>query len=95
MEIIQICKYVKNYSTIEKIQEKYEVIYLVNMISNDIILNITHIQSQNNYSVKCLCKNISELEAKNIMLFMFENSIGVDGFLDVLQDLSVSYTEVR
>ena len=95
MEKVQICKYVKNYSKIEKIQDEYEVEYSANIIANDICLFVIHIQNSNNYSVKCSCENISEKQAKNIMLFMYENSIDACGFLDVLQDLSVKYQETK
>lgn len=91
MEKVQICKYVKNYSKIEKIQDEYSA----NIIANDICLCVIHIQNSNNYSVKCSCENISEKQAKNIMLFMYENSIDACGFLDVLQDLSVKYQETK
>ncbi len=95
MKRVQICKYVKNYSKIEKIQDEHEVIYFADSLLNDIFLNILHIQAQDNYHTKCLCKNINELDAKNIMLFMYENSIGAGNFLDILQDLSVEYIEVK
>lgn len=95
MERVQICKYVKNYSKIEKIQDEYEVDYSADIMENNIFLSVVHIQNPNNYYVKCLCENVNEKQAKNIMLFMYENSIDACGFLDVLQDLSVKYQEVR
>lgn len=95
MERVQICKYVKNYSEIEKIQNEYEVNYCVDMLADKIFLNIVHIQNQKSYSAKCCCNNICEKEAKNIMLFMYENSISPSGFFDVLQDLSVKFCEVK
>ena len=49
MEKVQICKYVKNYSKIEKIQDEYEVEYSANIIANDICLCVIHIQNSNNY----------------------------------------------
>lgn len=95
MERVQVCKYVKNYSKIEKIQDEYEINYSVYVIEDNIFLNVVHIQNQNSHSIKCLCENINEKQAKNIMLFMYENSVDVCGFLDILEDLSVKYSEIR
>ena len=95
MERIQVCKYVKNYSKIEKIQDNYEVTYSASASINNIFLNVLKKQNNNTYSVKCLCENINELQAKNIMLFMYENSISTNNFLDILQDLSVNYVEIK
>lgn len=95
MHRVQICKFVKNYSNIEKIQNEYVVEYAADVVMDNIFLNVIHIQNSNNYSVKCLCKNINEKQAKNIMLFMYENSIDVYSFLDVLQDFCVKYCEIK
>ena len=65
MERVQICKYVKNYSKIEKIQDEYEVDYSADITENNIFLSVVHIQNPNNYYVKCLCENVSEKQAKN------------------------------
>ncbi len=95
MERVQICKYVKNYSKIEKIQIEHQVIYSAEALLDNIFLSVVHIQPrQDDYSVKCQCSGIAPTHAKNIMLFMYENSIDVGGFLDVLQELSVKYTEI-
>lgn len=95
MERVQICKYIKNYSKIEKIQTEHQVIYSAEALLDDIFLSVVHIQpGQEDYSVKCQCSGILPDHAKNIMLFMYENSIDVGGFLDVLQELSVKYTEI-
>ena len=95
MERVQICKYVKNYSKIEKIQDEHEINYSADTIANSICLCVVHMQNASTYSAKCFCDDINEKQAKNIMLFMYENSIDVCGFLDVLQDLSVKYQEIK
>ncbi len=95
MERVQICKYIKNYSKIEKIQTEHQVIYSAEALLDDIFLSVVHIQpGQDDYYVKRQCSGILPDHAKNIMLFMYENSIDVGGFLDVLQELSVKYTEI-
>ena len=95
MKRVQICKYIKNYSKIEKIQDEYEIIYNADIIENDIFLSVVHIQNQQEFSVKCICQNFFEKDAKNIMLFMYENSISTISFLDVLQDLSIDFIEIK
>lgn len=95
MKRVQICKYIKNYSKIEKIQDEYEIIYNADIIENDIFLSVVHIQNQQKFSVKCICQNFCEKDAKNIMLFMYENSISTNSFLDVLQDLSINFIEIK
>lgn len=95
MKKVQLCKYVKKYSKIDKIQDEYEVDYSADIIENNIFLSVVHMKTLNDYTAKCLCKNVNETQAKNIMLFMYENSINACSFLDVLQDLSVKYQEVQ
>ena len=96
MERVQICKYVKNYSKIEKIQDEYEVHYCADSAENGIFLSVAHNENSvaGKYSIKYRCENISEKDAQNIMLFAYENSIGVSVFPDVLQDFSVKFCQV-
>lgn len=94
METDHSCDYVKNYSEIGTIQKAHKVSYSVDRHMNGTLIKLVHTQNGKSHSVKCLCRSLSVEKAKNILLYFYENSVGIDNFLDILQDHNIKFTEL-
>lgn len=91
MEIEHSCKYIKNYSKIESIQIEHQIVYSAFEQNDGVLLQLVHIQKTFQKSVKCFCDNLSVKQAKNLLLFFYENSVSIENFQDILQDYNVRF----
>lgn len=89
------CNFTKNYSKIENIQPAYKVTYSVEVAMNDALLTMSYVQDNDKRSMKCLCENTDFDHAENLAKFLYENSIGLDNWLDVLQDNQVQFKLIK
>ncbi len=94
METEHLCKYIKNYSKIGNIQVEHQIVYSVCKKDNGILVQLVHTQNHTQKSVKCFCENLSFEQAKNMLLYFYENSVGVENFQDILQDYNIKFNEL-
>lgn len=94
METELSCNYVKIYSEIGALQPAHQVAYSAKPHASGALLKLVHIQQEKRQSVECLCENLSLENAKNMLRYLYENSVGLSSFRDVLQDYNIKVTEL-
>lgn len=94
METELSCDYVKNYSEIGALQPAHQVAYSAKPHSKGALLKVVHTQRDKFQSIECLCESLTLENAKNMLKYLYENSVGISNFLDVLQDYNIKVTEL-
>lgn len=87
----QICHYIRTYSEIKNMQYAHKVAYFAESTEKGIVLSLVHIDKNGEFLERCLCPNLSIDGAKNMMLFLCENSVGRENWIYVLQDYGVEF----
>ena len=87
-----ICSFVSRYSEIEGLQKRRTVTYAAEATANGVCLLL---RQENDFGIRteaCVCPSVSSETAASVLQYIFENSIGVGCWYDVLRDLSIPYT---
>lgn len=84
----------KKYSEIEGLQEEYSVVYSANENNEGTVLCVEHNSANKAIKEKCVCKKIHLKRGEDILRLLYENSMGIHNWLDILDDLNVEYTRI-
>ena len=84
-------KYIHQYSEIEGLQPKKTIMYIIETLNEGIKLTIVLKKKKYINRESCVCCNINYRRGMNILKFLYENSVEINNWLDVLCDCDVKY----
>lgn len=89
MEAENSCCFLHTYSELAGLQKAYTLRYCARSAPQGVLLEIRRSQAGAEQAGAALCVGASFEQMERIMLYLCENSIGLDSWLAVLADLGV------
>lgn len=84
----------RSYSKLDRLQNPYTVEYHISEGAAGCILSVERKESNRSVKEMCVCPNLNADEAKSLILYLYENSIGVYNWLDVLNDFNIRFDKI-
>ena len=79
----------RHYSLIEGIQEEHEICYSAFQTGKKICISLSVFRNGEKQEECCHLPETNFNTAKQLALFLYENSVGTDSWINVLEDLGV------
>lgn len=87
-------EYTHQYSEIEGLQSEKTVTYLMETLNEGIKLTVTLMKGKIINKESCVCRNIDCQRGMNILKFLYENSVEINNWFDVLNNCDVEFNLV-
>lgn len=91
MEKREYCWYVHTYSEIEGLQQAHTLTYCADNSSRGVVLELVARQGSEEQRAAVLCPELSFSRGVQLLRYLYENGIGLSGWLDVLEDIQQPY----
>lgn len=88
------CTFINQYSEIEGLQKRRTVTYSAKVIPEGIYLLIKEETGSDVLTQACICSSASFENAVSFLKYIYENSIDIGGWYDVLNDINMQFTVV-
>lgn len=87
-------EYIHQYSEIEGLQSKKTITYLMETLNEGVKLTVILTKDKFVNKESCVCRNIDCQRGMNILKFLYENSVEINNWLDVLYDCDIEFNLV-
>lgn len=91
MKSNEYCQYIRTYSELEGLQKAHTRVYRAASVQDGILLELRCQQGEKERSGSVLLVRTGFADAMRILRYLCENGIGLEQWLDVLDDQNLTY----
>lgn len=91
MKSNEYCRYVRTYSELEGLQKAHTSFYCAASVQDGIVLELRCKQGETERSGRVLLVRTEFVDAMRILRYLCENGVGLEQWLDVLDDQNLTY----
>ena len=92
MIMTEQCEFVKRYSEIDGLQDGRTVTYTARAIPEGIYMSVKQENGKSVNTEECVCQAVCFEQAVSFLKYIYENSIDLGGWYEVLLDMDVQFT---
>ncbi|MGN0707015.1 MAG: hypothetical protein ACI4JC_03360 [Faecalibacterium sp.] len=91
MRVREYCSFKRSYSALEGLQEEHTLLYTASAWKQGVVMGLELHQRESVRRSAVLCTDVSFGRVMDILRYLSENSVGLESWLDVLDDIGQAY----